>query len=145
MRKSIDIIQVALILSAIDTALQAFAPFRRIGAGLPIVMGVSFAFLPALQAMGASGFSFGALLGGEIVGGAVAVVFGLGIWMASGCLAGEGMPTWVSTVIGSNAVTPTVIMAIVLNLILPQTPVVAQHIDAAKDAAVDLVLPESKK
>ena len=73
------------------------------------------------------------------------VVFGLGIWMASGCLAGEGMPTWVSTVIGSNAVTPTAIMAIVLNLILPQTPVVAQHIDAAKDAAVDLVLPESKK
>ena len=73
------------------------------------------------------------------------VVFGLGIWMASGCLAGEGMPAWVSTVIGSNAVTPTAIMAIVLNLILPQTPVVAQHIDAAKDAAVDLVLPESKK
>lgn len=73
------------------------------------------------------------------------VVFGLGIWMAGGCLAGEGMPTWVSTVIGSNAVTPTAIMAIVLNLILPQTPVVAQHIDAAKDAAVDLVLPESKK
>ena len=145
MRKSTDIIQVALILSAIDTALQAFAPFRRIGGGLPIVMGVSFAFLPALQAMGASDFSFGALLGGEIVGGAVAVLFGLGIWMANGCLAGEGMPTWVSTVIGSNAVTPTAIMAIALNLILPQTPVVAQHIDAAKDAAVDLVLPESKK
>ncbi len=56
---------------------QAFAPFRRIGGGLPIVIGVSFAFLPALQAMGASGFSFGALLGGEIVGGAVAVLFGL--------------------------------------------------------------------
>ena len=174
-QQSTDIIQVALILSAIDTALQAFAPFRRIGGGLPIVMGVSFAFLPALQAMGASGFSFGALLGGEIVGGATvgvfgtitmngvrmftregltqrtttivgtSVVFGLGIWMASGCLAGEGMPAWVSTVIGSNAVTPTAIMAIVLNLILPQTPVVAQHIDAAKDAAVDLVLPESKK
>ena len=406
-QQSTDIIQVALILSAIDTALQAFAPFRRIGGGLPIVMGVSFAFLPALQAMGGS-FSFGALLGGEIVGGAVAVifgllyskikwlfppvvtgtvifaigvslyptavkymaggegspiwgtpqawcvalitfavvfalanfgkgtlklgsvffgmivgmivsipfgmldfssvataqvfalpkfmpyalefdpevcitlavvfpmvaiqvigdvsaaclgsidrmpterelsgaivsqgltsiiggfigglptsalgqnvgiicsnkvvnkwvfviiavvfaiaglfpqlsavlsaipqpviggatvgvfgtitmngvrmftregltqrtttivgtsvVFGLGIWMAKGCLV--GMPTWVSTVIGSNAVTPTAIMAIVLNLILPQTPVMAQHIDAAKDAAVDLVLPESKK
>ena len=76
-QQSTDIIQVALILSAIDTALQAFAPFRRIGGGLPIVMGVSFAFLPALQAMGASGFSFGALLGGEIVGGAVAVLFGL--------------------------------------------------------------------
>ena len=49
-QQSTDIIQVALILSAIDTALQAFAPFRRIGGGLPIVMGVSFAFLPALQA-----------------------------------------------------------------------------------------------
>lgn len=71
-----DIIQVALILSAIDTALQAFAPFRRIGGGLPIVMGVSFAFLPALQAMGAT-FSFGALLGGEIVGGIAAILFGL--------------------------------------------------------------------
>ena len=43
-QQSTDIIQVALILSAIDTALQAFAPFRRIGGGLPIVMGVSFAF-----------------------------------------------------------------------------------------------------
>lgn len=346
-QQSTDIIQVALILSAIDTALQAFAPFRRIGGGLPIVMGVSFAFLPALQAMGtplwgtpqawcvalitfavvfalanfgkgtlklgsvffgmivgmivsipfgmidfssvatAQVFALpklmpyalefdpevcitlavvfpmvaiqvigdvsaaclgsidrmpterelsgaivsqgltsmvGGLLGGlptsalgqnvgiicsnkvvnkwvfviiaavfaiaglfpqlsavlsaipqPVIGGATvgvfgtitmngvrmftregltqrtttivgtSVVFGLGIWMASGCLAGEGMPTWVPTVIGSNAVTPTAIMAIVLNLILPQTPVVAQHIDAAKDAAVDLVLPESKK
>ena len=71
-----DIIQVALILSAIDTALQAFAPFRRIGGNLPIVMGVSFAFLPALQAMGAT-FSFGALLGGEIVGGVAAILFGV--------------------------------------------------------------------
>ena len=71
-----DIIQVALILSAIDTALQAFAPFRRIGGGLPIVMGVSFAFLPALQAMGAN-FTFGTLLGGEIVGGIAAILFGL--------------------------------------------------------------------
>lgn len=71
-----DIIQVALILSAIDTALQAFAPFRRIGGNLPIVMGVSFAFLPALQAMGAT-FSFGSLLGGEIVGGVAAILFGV--------------------------------------------------------------------
>ena len=71
-----DIIQVALILSALDTGLQAFAPFRRIGGNLPIVMGVSFAFLPALQAMGAT-FSFGSLLGGEIVGGVAAILFGL--------------------------------------------------------------------
>lgn len=71
-----DIIQVALILSAIDTALQAFAPFRRIGGGLPIVMGVSYAFLPALQAMGVQ-FSFGSLLAGQLVGGCSAILFGL--------------------------------------------------------------------
>ncbi|MDY2777911.1 MAG: solute carrier family 23 protein [Collinsella sp.] len=73
------------------------------------------------------------------------VVFGLGIWMASGCLAGEGMPSWITTVIGSNAITPCAIMAILLNLILPVTHPVEKHIDAAKEAAVELVLPESKK
>lgn len=73
------------------------------------------------------------------------VVFGLGIWMASGCLAGEGMPSWISTVIGSNAITPCAIMAIILNLILPPTPPVDRHVDAAKEAAVAMVLPDHKK
>ena len=73
------------------------------------------------------------------------VVFGLGIWMASGCLAGEGMPSWISTVIGSNAITPCAIMAIILNLILPPTPPVDRHVDAAKEAAVAMVLPDYKK
>lgn len=197
MRKSTDIIQVALILSAIDTALQAFAPFRRIGGGLlgglptsalgqnvgiicsnKVVNKWVFVIIASVFAIAGLFPQLSAVLSAipqPVIGGATvgvfgtitmngvrmftregltqrtttivgtSVVFGLGIWMASGCLAGEGMPTWVSTVIGSNAVTPTVIMAIVLNLILPQTPVVAQHIDAAKDAAVDLVLPESKK
>ena len=138
MRKSTDIIQVALILSAIDTALQAFAPFRRIGGATVGVFGT-------ITMNGVRMFTREGLTQRTTTIVGTSVVFGLGIWMASGCLAGEGMPTWVSTVIGSNAVTPTAIMAIVLNLIFPQTPVVAQHIDAAKDAAVDLVLPESKK
>lgn len=197
MRKSTDIIQVALILSAIDTALQAFAPFRRIGGGLlgglptsglgqnvgiicsnKVVNKWVFVIIASVFAIAGLFPQLSAVLSAipqPVIGGATvgvfgtitmngvrmftregltqrtttivgtSVVFGLGIWMASGCLAGEGMPAWVSTVIGSNAVTPTAIMAIVLNLILPQTPVVAQHIDAAKDAAVDLVLPESKK
>jgi xanthine/uracil permease len=46
------IIQVALVLSAIDTLLQQFPLFGRIGSGLPILTGVSFAFLPAFQAIG---------------------------------------------------------------------------------------------
>ena len=68
------IIQVALILSAIDTLLQQFPLFGRIGAGLPILTGVSFAFLPAFQAVGIE-FGFSTLLGAELIGGAVAVLF----------------------------------------------------------------------
>ena len=70
------IIQVALILSAIDTLLQQFPLFGRIGAGLPILTGVSFAFLPAFQAVGVQ-FGFSVLLGAELVGGIVAILFGI--------------------------------------------------------------------
>lgn len=70
------IIQVALILSAIDTLIQQFPIFGRIGSGLPILTGVSFAFLPAFQAVGIE-FGFSTLLGAELVGGAVAICFGM--------------------------------------------------------------------
>lgn len=70
------IIQVALVLSAIDTLLQQFPLFGRIGSGLPILTGVSFAFLPAFQAVGID-FGFSVLLGAEIVGGIVAILFGV--------------------------------------------------------------------
>ena len=70
------IIQVALILSAVDTLLQQFPLFGRIGSGLPILTGVSFAFLPAFQAVGIE-FGFSTLLGAELIGGAVAVLFGI--------------------------------------------------------------------
>lgn len=70
------IIQVALILTALDTFLQQFPLFGRIGSNLPILTGVSFAFLPAFQAIGFE-FGFGTLLGAELVGGAVAILFGI--------------------------------------------------------------------
>jgi NCS2 family nucleobase:cation symporter-2 len=70
------IIQVALILSAIDTLLQQFPLFGQFGAGLPILTGVSFAFLPAFQAVGGE-FGFSTLLGAELVGGVIAILFGL--------------------------------------------------------------------
>ena len=70
------IIQVALILSALDTIIQQFPVFGRIGSGLPILTGVSFAFLPAFQAVGIE-FGFSTLLGAELVGGAVAILFGV--------------------------------------------------------------------
>lgn len=70
------IIQVALILTALDTFLQQFPLFGRIGSNLPILTGVSFAFLPAFQAIGFE-FGFGTLLGAELVGGVVAILFGI--------------------------------------------------------------------
>ena len=70
------IIQVALILTALDTLLQQFPIFGRIGSNRPIITCVSFAFLPAFQAIGFE-FGFGTLLGAELVGGVVAILFGL--------------------------------------------------------------------
>lgn len=62
------IIQAALLLSALDTLLQQFPLFGRIGSGLPIVMGASFTFVPAFRAIGVD-MGFEAVLGAQIVGG----------------------------------------------------------------------------
>ena len=39
------LIQAALIISGIATLIQLFPPFRKVGSGLPVIMGVSFAYL----------------------------------------------------------------------------------------------------
>ena len=44
-------IQVSLILTALATLLQLFPIFHRIGSGLPVIMGISFAYIPTLQAL----------------------------------------------------------------------------------------------
>ena len=69
-------IQVSLILTALATLLQLFPIFGRIGAGLPVIMGISFAYIPTLQAIGGE-FGLATILGAEIVGGMVAIVFGI--------------------------------------------------------------------
>ena len=46
-------IQVSLILTAVATLLQLFPIFGRIGSRLPVIMGISFAYIPTLQAIGA--------------------------------------------------------------------------------------------
>lgn len=70
------LIQSALLMSGIVTVLQAFPLFGRIGSGLPIVMGASFAYVPALEAIGGQ-FGFSAILGAEILGGIVATLMGI--------------------------------------------------------------------
>lgn len=70
------VIQAALILSAIDTLLQQFPIGGRIGSGLPIVMGASFTFVPAFLVIGVD-LGFGAVLGAQVVGGILTLLFGL--------------------------------------------------------------------
>jgi len=69
-------IQAALIITAIATILQIFPAFGKIGAGLPVIMGTSFAYVPTLEAIGGQ-FDIGTIMGAEIIGGCVAIIFGI--------------------------------------------------------------------
>ena len=45
------LIQASLVMSAVTTLLQLFPIGGRFGAGLPVIFGVSFAYLPSMQAI----------------------------------------------------------------------------------------------
>ena len=79
-------IQMSLVISALATLLQLFPIFRTIGAGLPVIMGVSFAYIPTLQSIGtgfqdmaqAGGYNvIRVILGAQIIGGLTAIIFGI--------------------------------------------------------------------
>lgn len=70
------LIQASLVMTAIATLLQLFPVFHKIGSGLPVIMGTSFAYVPTLTAIGGE-FGFSTILGAEIIGGVVAIVFGI--------------------------------------------------------------------
>lgn len=70
------LIQVSLIVTALATLLQLYTIKHRVGAGLPVVMGISFAYVPTLLAIGGQ-FDLPTILGAEIVGGCVAILFGV--------------------------------------------------------------------
>ncbi|MEG0368390.1 MAG: solute carrier family 23 protein, partial [Hungatella sp.] len=74
------LIQAALVVSAISTLLQLF-PFIKtggfqLGSGLPIIMGISFAYVPSMQAI-AENFDISTILGAQIVGGIIAILVGI--------------------------------------------------------------------
>ena len=74
-KDSVILIQAALVMSALTTLLQLF-PFIKtrwfaIGAGLPVMMGISFAYVPSMQAI-AGEYDIATILGAQIVGGIVA-------------------------------------------------------------------------
>lgn len=70
------LIQTSLIFSGIATLIQIFPIFRNIGSGLPIIMGVSFAYVPTLTAI-AGEFNIATIFGAQLIGGAVAILFGI--------------------------------------------------------------------
>ena len=69
------LIQVSLLVTALATLLQLF-PIGPVGSRLPVIMGISFAYVPTLQVIGGE-FGLPAILGAEIVGGIVAILFGV--------------------------------------------------------------------
>lgn len=73
------LIQAALAVSALSTFLQMFPIGKkgglRLGSGLPVIMGVSFAYVASMQAI-AEDFSIAAIFGAQIVGGVVAIIIG---------------------------------------------------------------------
>ena len=71
------LIQASLVMSAVSTLLQLYPIGGRFGSGLPVIMGVSFAYVPSMQAIASGGGGIAAITGAMIVGGAVAILVGL--------------------------------------------------------------------
>ena len=81
-RDQVILVQAALFTSAISTLLQLF-PFIRfknfqLGSALPVIMGISFAYVPSMQAIAANS-DVGTILGAQLIGGFVAIIVGLAI------------------------------------------------------------------
>lgn len=70
------LIQVSLVVTAVATLIQLYTIVHKIGSGLPVIMGISFAYVPTLLAIGGQ-FDLPTILGAEIVGGCVAILFGI--------------------------------------------------------------------
>lgn len=73
------LIQAALVVSALSTLLQLFPIGKkdgfRLGSALPVIMGISFAYVPSMQSIAAD-FGLPAIFGAQIVGGVVAFLVG---------------------------------------------------------------------
>lgn len=70
------LIQSSLVCAAVSTLLQLFGVTRFCGARLPVIMGVSFAYLATMQSV-ASEFGIAEIFGAQLIGGIVAIVIGI--------------------------------------------------------------------
>lgn len=75
--EAVYVIQAGFFIAAIATFLQLY-PVIKIGARLPVIMGVSFAYIPVLLAIGKQ-YGYPAVYGAQIIGGIVAFLCGMSI------------------------------------------------------------------
>lgn len=69
------LVQASMFIAAIGTFLQS-TPIFGVGAKLPVIIGVSFAYIPTILAIGGQ-YGIGAILGAQIVGGVTAFIVGI--------------------------------------------------------------------
>lgn len=70
------LVQSSLFFSGIATLIQIFQIGNSIGSRLPVIMGVSFAYVPTLTAI-AGEFNIATVFGAQIIGGLVSIFFGI--------------------------------------------------------------------
>lgn len=74
---TVYLVQAALLVAAVSTIIQIFPIAKKtIGSGLPMVMGVSFAYLATMQSIAAE-FNLATIFGAQLVGGFVAILAGI--------------------------------------------------------------------
>ncbi|MDD4779348.1 MAG: nucleobase:cation symporter-2 family protein [Tissierellia bacterium] len=73
--QQISLVQASMFIAAIGTLLQTY-PVFGIGARLPVIIGVSFAYIPTILAIGKE-FNIGTILGTQLVGGITAFIVGI--------------------------------------------------------------------
>ena len=71
------LIQVSLVMSAVTTLIELFPIGGKLGSGLPVMLGISFAYLPSMQAIVGGGGDIATIAGAMVVGGIVAAVVGV--------------------------------------------------------------------
>lgn len=71
------LIQVSLVMSAVTTLIELFPIGGKLGSGLPVMFGISFAYLPSMQATVGGGGDIATIAGAMVVGGIVAAVVGV--------------------------------------------------------------------
>ncbi len=70
------LIQSSLVCAAVSTLLQLFGISRFCGARLPVIMGVSFAYLATMQNI-TGNFGLAEVFGAQIAGGIIAIIIGI--------------------------------------------------------------------